>query len=169
MTIRNLQKFNAWKPAGFDGQFHWDFMFSAFRVPFSNGKGMSDRFQPMDIDAVVERKGHILIFETKEPGKQIDPGQAFTLHALWQKGATIVHLSGKSPVNICGMAAYKETEQNKHNTSIGSRPLEECDGSDVVFFVRQWMCFANGDPIPNRNKWDADLWAWDAPTNAKAS
>jgi len=159
MTIRNRQTFDEWPPAGFDGQFHWDFLFPAFRVPFSNGKGMSPKFQPMDIDSVVERNGHLFVFETKAPGKGIEQGQQITLQTVWKKGATILHLSGKSPIDIRGMAIYGENEKDK-SILVGSKPLVECRFTDVVFVMRQWMCWVNGDPIPHRDEWDNQHFNW---------
>ena len=167
MTIRNKDKFGEWLPAGFDGQFHWDFLFPAFRVPFTDGNGMSPAFQPMDIDSVVERKGHLIIFETKEPGKAIDKGQQITLQTIWRKGATIVHLSGKSPIDICGMAVYGEREPDK-TIPVGSKPLVPCDFTDVVFLMRQWMCWVNEDPIPRREDWENDWWNWSSATKLEA-
>jgi hypothetical protein len=160
MAIRNPDNFATWLPALFDGQFHWDFLFPAFRVPFADGRGMSDKFQPMDFDSVVERNGRILIFETKDPGKAIPKGQAITLGAAWIMGATIFHVCGKRPQEISGMAVYAATEPDKTDM-IGIRPLTPCDATDVIYRVRRWMCWANGEAAPSRETWDNQIWLWD--------
>ena len=45
------ERFKQASPAGFDGVFDWDFLEPAFG---------GTKIMPMDIDAVVERKGRIL-------------------------------------------------------------------------------------------------------------
>ena len=74
--LKNYEKFNTWLPALFDGQFHWDFLKPAFK---------DTKIMPMDFDAVVERYGKFLIFETKSKGKQIDLGQKITLQISGRK------------------------------------------------------------------------------------
>jgi hypothetical protein len=124
---------------------------------------MPKSFQPMDFDAVIERNGHLLIFETKEHDKPIPTGQQITLQAAWRRGATIIHLSGKRPEDIDGCAIYGAREPDKSD-KVGSRELKRCNAADVIFIVRQWMCFANGyakGNYPTREEWDKELWVWD--------
>ena len=64
--IRNRLLFDADPPAGFDGVFFWDFL-----------KGAFDQCEPMDLDAVVERRGHLLTFETKEPWTHVPSASAY--------------------------------------------------------------------------------------------
>ena len=55
--INNTEYFNQNLPAGFDGQFDWDFLIPAFG---NNG------IKPSDIDCLIERNGRFLLFETKK-------------------------------------------------------------------------------------------------------
>jgi hypothetical protein len=87
-TIRHPAKFNAAKPAGFDGIFDWSWTDGCF------GK---TRISPMDFDGVVERNGHLLVFETKDVGKDVPQGQLITLEALWRRsGVTVFLIHGKA-------------------------------------------------------------------------
>jgi hypothetical protein len=159
MAIYNHKKFASWLPALFDGQFHWDFLRPAF-----NGT----KIMPMDFDAVVERRGKMLVFETKEPGKDIDKGQRITLTTQWKTGATIFVLSGKKPEEINGMAVYAGT-QYEPSVEVGDKPLQPCDAFDVVYRVRCWFCWASGYPVPSRKDWDNQLWVWDYERNKGAA
>ncbi len=50
----------------------------------------------MDFDGVVERKGHYLVFETKDLGVEIPPGQKMCLERLRNaKSFTVVKIWGK--------------------------------------------------------------------------
>jgi hypothetical protein len=154
--LHNVERFNQWRPALFDGQFDWDFLLPAFK---------GTKIQPMDFDAVIERNGKFLIFETKASGKPIELGQSITLTHAWKNGATIVHLEGKSPKEICGFALYLAPEYEEENgrakESIGARAMRSADAFDVLYVTRCWFCFANGERQPNRKDWDNELWQWD--------
>jgi hypothetical protein len=75
--IYNQDKFDSAKPAGFDGIFVWDYLKKAF---------YPTKIQPMDFDAVVERNGCFLVFETKTPGVEIPLGQRLTLEMFVRQG-----------------------------------------------------------------------------------
>ena len=150
--IRHKKTFESWLPALFDGEFKWDFLLPAWS---------GTKIQPMDLDAIIERRNHFLIFETKKPGKGIDVGQRITLTNLWRNGrSTIIFLSGKQPEEITGYCMYGEWEKDK-NADIGSRDLTSADAYDVIFLVRKWFCWASGDDVPDREDWDRELWLWE--------
>lgn len=152
--IRNKEKFETWLPAGFDGQFHWDFL----RFSFDRG------IMPMDYDACVESKGHRLIFETKDTGGVIPTGQALTLTNEWKIGATIIVLNGKTPPTINGYAIYYEGKY-KHGEKIGDKKLKDCNHVDVAYIVRRWFCWAEGKESETKNEFENKLWVKDYEGN----
>jgi hypothetical protein len=48
------------------------------------------RIKPTDIDGCVERKGHILMFETKRPGVSIPMGQELMFKTMVEKAKAVV-------------------------------------------------------------------------------
>lgn len=89
MALHSPENFHATPPAGFDGQFHWDYLNGAF----------GNTIRPMDLDGVVERNGYFLVFETKDVGKNVDKGQQITLERLVETGRfEIVLIWGKREV-----------------------------------------------------------------------
>lgn len=133
--LYNEEKFRAWSPAGFDGLFDWDFIMPAFA---------GTKIRPMDLDCVIERMGHVLIFETKECDKTIPIGQAITLTRFWSMGCTIIHLVGKSPDTIEQMRVYAEGSFD--GSKVGSRALQPCTSEDVLDIVRRWRRWAEDNP-----------------------
>lgn len=148
--IRNKAKFNTWLPAGFDGQFHWDFL----RHSFDRG------IMPMDYDACVESKGNRLIFETKDTGGEIPLGQLLTLTNEWKIGATIIVLNGKCPNTINGYALYKSGEYDG-SIKIGDKKLIDCDYVHVAWLVRCWFCKSEGLTQPTKSQFENSLWVKD--------
>ena len=126
------ERFQQAEPAGFDGVFDWDFLLPAF---------YKTKIQPMDIDAVVERRGKILLFETKEPGKDIPLGQKITLERFI--------LIGKG--DICLFLVYGKTEreincmQEWHYLRGRINKLNKisCDAAYVLKRVTDWFNWAN--------------------------
>ncbi len=115
----------------------------------------------MDIDAIIERRNHFLVFETKKPGKSIDMGQQITLTNLWRNGrVTVIFMSGKKPEEISSYAMYGEWEKDK-SAKVGDKKMTEADSFDVIFLVRKWFCWASDDVVPDRDEWDKELWLWD--------
>lgn len=129
---------------------------------------MGTKIKPMDFDAVVERKGHKLVFETKAPGTPLQVGQVITLTNEWKSGATIFHVEGKTPDSICGLAVYAEGAHGD-GKKFGDIPLNKCHWSDVLFRARRWFCWASGTAIPEREEWDRQLWQWDYERSEKAA
>jgi hypothetical protein len=145
--FHSRKRFESWLPALFDGPFDWDFLDDAWE----------GKIKPMDFDAVVERRGHFLIFETKIPGQDIPKGQRITLSQKWRHGKTTIFiLSGKSPSQINGMAEY--IEGHFDCKEIGNKPIIACDAYDVLYRARCWFCWASGKPVPSRKEWDNELW-----------
>jgi hypothetical protein len=157
--LHNRPRFEQWLPAGFDGEFQWDFLLPAFK---------ETKIKPMDFDAVVERNGHVLIFETKSDGKSIDTGQAITLTDQWSKGSSILCLAGKTRETVTGYAAYWGW---KHvaGVKVGDRKIRPCKWDDVLFVTRCWFCRVNGIAEPERESWDRELWLWDFERNERAA
>jgi hypothetical protein len=156
-VLHNRPRFEQWLPALFDGLFHWDFLTPAF-----NGT----KITPMDFDAVIERKGHVLIFETKITGKKVDIGPSITLTDQWRKGATIFCVSGKTAESIDGMACYWEGGYEK-GVTVGEKALVPVKWDDVLFQTRRWFCHADGITEPTREQWDTELWRWDFERTAE--
>jgi len=157
--LHNRDRFNQWLPALFDGEFDWDFLKPAF-----NGT----KIMPMDFDAVVERRGHILIFETKAPGTDVSVGQRITLTTEWKRGASIIHLEGKTPETIVRSAIYWEGSYQA-GAEFGELALKDCDWTDVLFQVRRWFCRASDIEMPSREEWDRQLWLWDYEKKTRAA
>lgn len=150
--IRNRNRFAEWLPAGFDGEFDWDFILPAFT---------GTKIEPMDFDAVIERNGFKLVIETKQPDKRIPLGQSITLTSAWKKdGYTIFHVTGKTAPAIEGLAIYDGWEGRKAG-AVGDRPLKPCNAPDILFAVRRWFCKADGVAGPTREEWDRQLWLMD--------
>jgi len=80
-TIKYPEAFKASLPAGYDGIFDWSFLLPIFK---------GTKITPMDIDALVERHGRILIFETKQPDKDVPSGQVGALETLLRLGQGFV-------------------------------------------------------------------------------
>ena len=147
--IRNPAKFHAWPPASFDGVFDWDFLKPAF---------LGTKIMPMDLDATIERGGHFLGFETKEPGTPIPQGQAITLTKMWASGWTIMHIDGKTPETIQGLCIYWEGGYDlSSDEMVGSRPVAKCGANFVVFQARRWFCRASGWPVPTWEEWTREF------------
>lgn len=158
--IHNLPRFRQWLPAGFDGEFAWDFLIPAFQLPIGQDN-KATKIEPMDLDATVERNGHFLIFETKSDGKPIPLGQQITLGQLWKDGnKTIVHLEGKTSEEITGCALYAEGRWQV-DIDVGSKPMKPCDYGDVQYLARRWFCFADGKSVESREEFEHKLWLWD--------
>jgi len=108
---------------GFDGIFNWEWTQGCF----------SGKITPMDFDGVVERKGHYLIFETKDPGTNIPHGQEITLNMLrTAKTFTIMKIWGKEVPEKMDVI-YPDGQQVNNISTI-----EEMKG-----YVSRWYNWAN--------------------------
>ena len=98
MTIHSPRQFASRRPAGFDGIFDWDFLIGAF----------GPSIEPMDFDAVVERYGHFLVFETKDQGVPVPEGQRICLRAFARRPKnTVVIVTGKTAATIHGCEVWR--------------------------------------------------------------
>ena len=148
MTIKHPETFNNWPPAGFDGEFAWDFL-----LPSWSGTNI----EPMDIDAMVERRGHFLVFETKKDGKDVPLGQKITLTELWKRGfTTIIQVAGKRPEEITGYALYPEGEF-EYGVQVGDKELKPVNYMGLAWVVRRWFCWASGWDRPTREEFDNEI------------
>jgi hypothetical protein len=128
------ERFKQAFPAGFDGVFDWDFLEPAFG---------GTKIMPMDIDAVVERKGRILLFETKADSKQIPVGQRITLETFLKIGKgliTVFIVYGKTPETITGLEEWHfSTKKN----SVMKKDFVSCDSDYVMKRVTKWFKWAD--------------------------
>jgi hypothetical protein len=86
-TIYNREKFSQNLPLSFDGTFDWTWTQGCFG---------ETKIKPTDIDAIVERKGNFLVFETKTPGIEVPQGQMILLNNLVKTGYfTVMIIWGK--------------------------------------------------------------------------
>jgi len=89
-----------------------------------------------DIDAIIERKGKFLIFETKNNGVEVPRGQEITLEQLLKLGKGNIHIMiiyGKSPKTI---SAIEEWFWQKKIKKTG---FKKCDSNYVLGRVKKWF------------------------------
>jgi len=132
MTITYPDTFYSSLPASYDGLFDWDFI-----LPVFNGTNI----KPMDIDGIVERKGNILLFETKKLVKDIPKGQQITFEMLIQIGKGRIYLMilyGKTVDSIIGM-----DEWYYNNGQIMKKGIKPCNYLYVIDRVASWYKWAN--------------------------
>lgn len=128
--IRNLDTFNAWQPAGFDGQFHWDFLKGAF----------GPSIMPMDFDGVVERNGRFLVKETKNKGVAIPYGQKRSLKAAVRTGFfTVMVIYGKSAEEITSFEIWHGEIEKSVDPANAQSVYDQC---------AQWYEWTNRLPLP---------------------
>jgi hypothetical protein len=131
--------FNRMQPAGFDGVFHWDFLLPAFA---------GTTITPMDIDALVERNGMFLAFETKSPGCEIPRGQALALERLvWacRGRMKVITINAKHPDEIAAWQVWTLDENG--NPPIRKRK-QEGTAEKLTAGVKRWFQQVNLQPSP---------------------
>ena len=131
MAIRNFDRFKDEMPAGFDGVFHWDFLCDEFK------KATGRRIEFMDIDAMVEIKGHHLVLETKGPGVPVPGGQRIALRALWAKGRSLILILQGRDYPITGEIWYPYGNQ---------KIMSEVTRDDLREICYSWAKWADGNP-----------------------
>jgi len=137
MTILYPERFKQARPANYDGVFDWDWLESAF----------AGKIKPMDIDAIIERKGFFLCFETKADNIKIPFGQKllFTqLIKLQPERITLFILRGKTKATIHGLTIWGYTKKKQFY----KREYPEADGEFVWQQANKWFMWADG----TRNK-----------------
>ncbi len=130
--IRNRKAFHEFTPAGFDGVFEWDFILPAFE---------GTKITPMDFDAVIERNGMFLIFETKHIGAPVPLGQQITLEQIIRLGRGKVHvfvLQGKSAPSVARIEEWYWGDGN-----VKKRITQDCDYLYVLDRVKAWFQYSN--------------------------
>lgn len=128
-TVKFPDTFSKSTPPWADGVLYWNWIEEAFR---------DTKIKPMDFDAVVERNGHFLIIESKNPGVDIPQGQMITLEHLWQLGRfTIFFVWGK--VNVMGMYIWWPPNSNAYRQSIS-----HVTPDIATRYVYQWRQCAEG-------------------------
>lgn len=135
-TIKHPDAFARTLPFGFDGVFDWSFLLPIFE---------GTKITPTDIDGLVERFGHILIFETKPPDKEVPPGQRIALErlvALGRGNIRVIVLYGKTPLTIVGCDEWYYARGQLCKT--GKR---ECDHNYVFRRVKAWFEEANNNEL----------------------
>lgn len=136
MTIQHRKTFEAMPPAGFDGVFEWDFLLECFQPT---------KIAPMDFDAVVERHGRFLAFETKTPGTPIPAGQRFTIERTLELGHwTWLILEGKTADTLQAV-----TVLTRGNLLEAGKRFEPCSAARLRLYVRRWFIRANGNQDPD--------------------
>jgi hypothetical protein len=124
-VIEYPEAFDRSLPAGFDGVFEWDFLRGCF----------GPTIMPMDFDAVVERKGNFLVFETKDAGVPIKDGQRRTLTELIKRPHfTVIILRGKREANIDGFTVWQKGRVSRH---------PHADADDLRAYCTAWFAWAD--------------------------
>lgn len=99
-----------------------------------------------DLDGVIERKGNILILETKEPNVSIPYGQQLLFEAIQKNGHTVIvawgSVNNHHPV-VTKMMIYHP--YNKHSSKVDATIL------DLHNKVANWYRFADENPFRNQN------------------
>ncbi len=127
--IRNQAAFDSKPPAQYDGFFDWSWTKGCFGNP---------KIEPMDFDGVVERKGQFLVFETKDVGKSIPPGQFITLIEAHKLGCfTIMLIHGKLEPES-GFIWWPGVKISRENLGLKFVGLESARG-----LVRSWWLNAD--------------------------
>lgn len=124
-TIKHPAGFLRAQPAGFDGVFDWTWTHGCFG---------DTKITPMDLDAVIERKGQFLVMETKDIGVQVPQGQLYTFQSMHRLGCftfMIIHGKTQPERSVCW---YPHPSKIK----------VELTGVDAArAFVARWYSWAN--------------------------
>ncbi len=129
MAIQHPKRFQEAAPAGFDGVFEWDFLKPAWRPT---------KIEPMDFDAVIERRMQFLVFETKDDGVPIKDGQRITLESLVRTGFfTVILLRGKTAAKISGWELWRSDRGKVCKEWIGG------DSEALTRYCTRWFNWAN--------------------------
>ena len=90
---------------------------------------------PMDFDAVVERKGHFLVFETKDAGVPIKDGQRRTLTELITLPQfTVIILRGKREADVDGFTVWQHGRVSRH---------PHANADELRAYCRAWFAWAD--------------------------
>lgn len=130
-TINYPDAYNKSKTPWHDGDIYWQWLIDGCK---------GTNIKPMDIDAIIERKGCFLVVESKEINVPIPLGQMITLNRLWALGiVSTIFVWGKE------VPTYAEIRISRtwggrfyiiNNDNVGKRLTE---------FVKWWLLKANKD------------------------
>lgn len=151
MTIHNKKGFDEAPAAGFDGVFDWDFLDVAW---YQEGKPEGKQIKPMDWDAVVERRGKFLVFETKDGEVPIKLGQKITLENAIMTAPPfqyqVVILRAKSKDLIKGWDWWLKNKQGNLK-----QIHKEGGGDDLIKYCRRWFVWASEWKAEPKKVWTA--------------
>ena len=130
--------FDKSKPANYDGLFNWDRLSKDVFPMFS-----SEDF--MDIDAVMEKNGRFLGFETKSIHSKLPMGQQITINALLDTGYfTFIFLLfetdetyEKNWDKIAGIGVIYPNDEKRRTISVKNKTHEE-RYQVLVNLVKEW-------------------------------
>ena len=131
------ERFKEAQTSASDGAFVWGFLRGAF----------GPSIMPTDIDALVERRGRYLAFETKAPGVPIPEGQ-WRLLDDWNRyrGVTVFIIWGKTAPEICEMAVWHPYFKGG---AVAREPFP-ADAQVVFEKCSVWFKYANSKPFKGR-------------------
>jgi hypothetical protein len=109
---------------------HWDWS-------WLNGSFGHTKISPSDIDALVERQGRFLIFETKSLGDNPSEGQ-------WILLKTLARLPDFTVYVLWGKRSWPERMQRIYGTRLG--PVESASREKVQEEVARWFEWAEEHP-----------------------
>lgn len=110
---------------------HWDMYDCVF--PEKQGLG--------DVDGIMEKKGNILIVETKSICAPIKTGQRLLLRNLHAQGCTVLVLFGE--VNNPKRALWLIPDDNTAHSAVN------IDNDWLKDFLKQWYLWASENPRKN--------------------
>lgn len=127
--IKFPRAFYANQPAQFDGVFElWDLLDAAWIDPNDPYYDPERPPQLSDVDALIERAGHFLGFETKDPTAKISRGQQRKINAIvYDPRWTFIHCA-KRPADV---------REWRVQTWIGDRVIQG-DAAALREFCRAW-------------------------------
>lgn len=94
------------------------------------------KIEPTDIDGCIERHGHKLFIETKQPGTDMPLGQSITLDSMTMDGHTVIVVWGKK----------NHPERIRVITPFGQEDLEQADLETFRGIVSRWFAWADKQP-----------------------
>lgn len=140
-TIIYPKAFQESLPPGFDGVVEWQWM-----IDIEKMVSPKSRITPTDIDIAVERKGHILFFETKEMGVKVGFGQLELLRVATGNKQRAVILWGSKDSKVQNWQRWAHRFDGRWSKA------SSCSNDDVHHFYEAWRrCAEHGDMGPLRD------------------
>jgi hypothetical protein len=159
-TVIHPDAFKRNRAAGSDGDFHWECI-----IAWEREFDPASKITPMDIDACIERKGHVLHWETKDHGVKVPPAQIRALRAqTWPRPngttRTIVVWGGKTPEGQAGPLEWQ------HIADYGCLSHKRaCVLADIRIFYLVWRhCAEANDMSKLRDAYQSARVRWHQPS-----